>query len=145
MIWATPTLAALVAAISMCGCAKNHSLVYSKMSSETIDWKIRNALEDVTSLEDRFQRVGSLTDWASFRVSDFYWEGLAVVPWDSDRQEMRIPLLENRHGGIYNMFWANDEIVIQFDSDGQVTNVSRQEIDTTSDFDDRNEFVSGSP
>lgn len=124
MNWGASILLGIVAACTLGGCSKNHSLVHSKMSDRKIEQKIRAELEGVTSLEDRLHLVSSMTDRTGLFFHGHKWHDVSVVPWDSERLEMKIPLGSPR-GGMYGIV-PTEQVAIRFGVDGHVSHVKRR-------------------
>jgi len=121
MTWATPTLAALVAAIFLTGCCTNRSLIKIDTPDELVERRVAKELEGKTDLEERFQTVARMVDWSVVHNLDSPVVN-PIVYWDSDLRQMTIPIVSGCWLG--NQF-AHHEAVIEFDDEGNFTSVER--------------------
>jgi hypothetical protein len=101
------------------------------MPDSEIERRIRGELSGTTNLDERFRVVSAMTDWENlFGASGtFGWHGMPLVPWDSTRHEMLIPLASIRTGVLLNFPSVDSMIAIGFDGDGRVESVERRDVD----------------
>jgi hypothetical protein len=120
-----------VATAVLSGCNSHSSLVYAGMPDWEIERRVRGELDGITNRDEQFRVVAGMTDWENFYAASsiFRWHGMPLVPWDSTRQEMLIPLASIRAGLFLSFPRVDGMIAIGFNGDGRVESVERRDVD----------------